>query len=72
MDGGNIGIWQAKFYLDKTEAITGATSCPHTTRHWQRWEHGYTLTSWTLCVLGDPTPPMTSGGRAKEAAREAG
>jgi hypothetical protein len=60
LDGGNLGVWQAKFYLDKCdvghqsdirESFKSASKSAA--------DHGYTLLTWTLVIPSEMTPQMT-------------
>ena len=59
MDGGNVGVWQAKYYLDKVETKHKAEIISsYTTARDKAEENRYTLTSWTLCVPSELVPTM--------------
>lgn len=60
MDGGNVSVWQAKFYLGnvpigrKSDIVAAYESARDSAK-----KHGYTLTQWTLCVASPLVPTMS-------------
>lgn len=59
LDGGKVGVWQAKFYLEKTDVPQqGDIRDSYSSAVKAAIDHGYTLSTWTLAVPSEMTPKM--------------
>lgn len=59
MTGGNVAVWQAKYYLDSVPTKRKADIVGAYKSAWNgAVRNGYTLTQWTLCVPSPLVPAM--------------
>ncbi|MBM7414202.1 MULTISPECIES: hypothetical protein [Nocardiaceae] len=59
LDGGTVGVWQAKFYPTKTDVgHQSDIRDSYKSAHRAAGGNGYTLSTWTLAVPSELTPKM--------------